>query len=86
MKKSKFKSRRAHKRRKGSSVLERLHKPSAIAKRRLRVANEQIPIQEHWIGWFLERGNMAMAEKQRKVVDKLYRRRARLETYLARKS
>lgn len=58
---------------------------STSVKRRLTVAKQQIPIQAHWIDWFAERGNMEMSTKQRKVVDKLQRRVARLETHLARK-
>lgn len=58
---------------------------STSAKRRLKVARSQIPIQAHWIDWFAERGNSKMSATQRKVVDKLHRRVKRLETYIARK-
>lgn len=55
------------------------------AKRRLKVTNEAIPMQTHWIDWFLSRGKPKEAAHQRKHVDKLYRRKSRLETYLGRK-
>lgn len=56
------------------------------AKRRLKVALLAIPVQTKWIDWFGEKGNSAEASRQRRHVNTLYKRVARLKTHLERKS